>query len=192
LRQRGIEFNMRIGLNTGLVVVGRIGDDLTMEYTAMGDTVNLASRMQRSAQPGTIRVSENTYRLTEGYFEFKPLGPVRLKGRAGPVKAYQLGGFGRAKTRFGVSVVRGLTPFVGRKKELDHLLDCFELAVELRALDMRASPYDLSDWGHGPVCIETSDGRRIYEIEQKRLSALAHPLRSRLIDALHLTLEAAK
>ena len=127
LRPQGIEFNMRIGLNTGLVVVGRIGDDLTMEYTAMGDTVNLASRMQRTAQPGTIRVSENTYRLTEGYFEFKPLGPIRLKGRAGPVKAYQLGGFGQAKTRFGVSVVRGLTPFVGRQKELDHLLDCFEL-----------------------------------------------------------------
>ncbi len=127
LRPQGIEFNMRIGLNTGLVVVGRIGDDLTMEHTAMGDTVNLASRMQRSAQPGTIRVSENTYRLTEGYFDFKPLGPLRLKGRSSPVKAYQLGGFGRAKTRFGVSVVRGLTPFVGRKKELDHLLDCFEL-----------------------------------------------------------------
>jgi class 3 adenylate cyclase len=70
-KQRGIGFNMRIGLNTGLVVVGRIGDDLTMEYTAMGDTVNLASRMESTAQPGTIQVSENTYRLTEGYFEFK-------------------------------------------------------------------------------------------------------------------------
>ena len=127
LRQRGIEFNMRIGLNTGLVVVGRIGDDLTMEYTAMGDTVNLASRMQRTAQPGTIRVSENTHRLAEGYFEFKPLGQIRLKGRVEPVKAYELRGLGQAKTRFGVSMVRGLTPFVGRKKELDHLIDCFEL-----------------------------------------------------------------
>lgn len=128
LRQRGIEFNMRIGLNTGLVVVGRIGDDLTMEYTAMGDTVNLASRMQRTAQPGTIRVSENTYRLAEGYFEFKPLGQMRLKGRVEPAKAYELRGLGQAKTRFGASVVRGLTPFVGRQKELDHLKDCFEMA----------------------------------------------------------------
>lgn len=127
LRQRGIQFNLRIGLNTGLVVVGRIGDDLTMEYTAMGDTVNLASRMQRTAQPGTIRVSENTHRLTEGYFEFKPLGQIRLKGRAEPVKAYELRGPGQARTRFGVSMVRGLTPFVGRQKELDHLMDCFEL-----------------------------------------------------------------
>jgi class 3 adenylate cyclase/tetratricopeptide (TPR) repeat protein/energy-coupling factor transporter ATP-binding protein EcfA2 len=127
LRQRGIVFNMRIGLNTGLVVVGRIGDDLTMEYTAMGDTVNLASRMQRTAQPGTIRVSEDTYRLAEGYFEFKPLGQIRLKGRAAPVKAYELRGLGQARTRFAVSMVRGLTPFVGRKKELNHLMDCFEL-----------------------------------------------------------------
>ena len=127
LRQRGIDFNMRIGLNTGLVVVGRIGDDLTMEYTAMGDTVNLASRMQRTAQPGTIRVSENTYRLAEGYFKFKPLGQIRLKGRAEPVKAYELKGLGQAKTRFGVSMVRGLTPFVGRQKELSHLMDCLEL-----------------------------------------------------------------
>ena len=130
LRQRGIEFNMRIGLNTGLVVVGRIGDDFTMEYTAMGDTVNLASRMQRTAQPGTIRVSENTCRLAEGFFEFKPLGQIRLKGRAEPVKAYELRGLGQAKTRFGVSMVRGLTPFVGRKKEIEQLMDCYQMVKQ--------------------------------------------------------------
>ncbi len=126
LRPQGIEFNMRIGLNTGLVVVGRIGDDLTMEYTAMGDTVNLASRMQGTAQPGTIRVSENTYRLAKGYFRFKPLGQVRLKGKTERVKAFQLVGYGQAKTRFGASIVQGLTPFVGRQKELHNLMECFE------------------------------------------------------------------
>ena len=125
LKQRGIEFNMRIGLNTGLVVVGKIGDDLTMEYTAMGDTVNLASRMESTAQPGTIQVSENTYRLTEGYFEFKPLGEIELKGKTVLVKAYQLLGVGSVKTRLGVSEMRGLTPFVGRQKELDQLVECF-------------------------------------------------------------------
>ena len=125
LKQRGIEFNMRIGLNTGLVVVGKIGDDLTMEYTAMGDTVNLASRMESTAEPGTIQVSDNTYRLTEGYFEFKPLGEIELKGKAEPVKAYQLLGLGCVKTRLGVSEMRGLTPFVGRKRELDQLVECF-------------------------------------------------------------------
>jgi hypothetical protein len=77
-------------------------------------------------------------------------------------------------------------PWVG--SEL--LLDCFELAVELRELDMRASPYDLMGWGYEPVCIETPEGRRIYEQEQRRLSASAEPLRSRLIEALRLTLDA--
>jgi class 3 adenylate cyclase/tetratricopeptide (TPR) repeat protein len=130
LKKQGIDFNMRIGLNTGLVVVGRIGDDLTMEYTAMGDTVNLASRMESTAQPGTIQVSENTYRLTEGYFEFKPLGEIELKGKKEPVKAYQLLGVGQAKTRLGVSVARGLTPFVGRQKEIEHLKDCYARVKE--------------------------------------------------------------
>jgi len=128
LKPKGIEFNMRLGLNTGLVIVGKIGDNLTMEYTAMGDTVNLASRMQSLAQPGTIFVSESTYRLTEGYFDFRPLGEVEVKGKKQPVKAYELLGLGQAKTRLGVSVARGLTPFVGRKKELGHLMDCYEQA----------------------------------------------------------------
>ncbi len=76
-------------------------------------------------------------------------------------------------------------PWVGS----DLLLDCFELAVELRELDMRASPYDLTPWGHEPVRIETADGRRLYENEQKKLAATARPLRDRLIDAIARTLE---
>jgi len=128
LKVQGIDFNMRIGLNTGLVVVGRIGDDLTMEYTAMGDTVNLASRMESTAQPGMIQVSENTYRLTEGYFDFKPLGEIEVKGKEKPVKAYQLLGVGSVKTRLGVAEMRGLTPFVGRQKELSQLMESYEQA----------------------------------------------------------------
>ncbi len=128
LKPRGIEFDMHIGLNSGLVMVGKIGDDLTMEYTAMGDTVNLASRLTSLAQPGTIFVSENTYRLTEGYFEFKALGEIEVKGKKQPVKAYQVLNLGKAKTRLGVSEMRGLTPFVGRQKELDQLVECYEQA----------------------------------------------------------------
>jgi predicted ATPase/class 3 adenylate cyclase len=128
LKKDGIDFKMRIGLNTGLVVVGRIGDDLTMEYTAMGDTVNLASRMESSAEPGNIQVSESTYRLTEGYFDFKPLGEIEVKGKKEPMKAYQLLGVGQAKTRLGVAEIRGLTPFVGRQKELAQLKECYDRA----------------------------------------------------------------
>ena len=128
LKRQGIDFNMRIGLNTGLVVVGRIGDDLTMEYTAMGDTVNLASRMESTAEPGTIQVAENTHRLTEGYFEFKPLGEIEVKGKKELVKAYQLIKVGPIRTKLGASMVRGLTPFVGRERELELLLDGFERA----------------------------------------------------------------
>ena len=130
LKKQGIDFSMRIGLNTGLVVVGRIGDDLTMEYTAMGDTVNLASRMESTAEAGTIRVSDNTYRLTEGYFEFKPLGEIEIKGKKELVRAYELLSLGLAKTRLGVSVARGLTPFVGRHKEIEHLKNCYQQAKD--------------------------------------------------------------
>jgi len=126
LKKQGIEFDMHIGLNSGLVMVGKIGDDLTMEYTAMGDTVNLASRMGSMARPGAILVSEDTYRLTEGYFDFKPLGELQVKGKKEPVKAYELLRAGRARTRFGASVARGLTPFVGRQRELDQLMVCYE------------------------------------------------------------------
>jgi len=128
LRKRGIKFAMRIGLNTGLVVVGRIGDDLTMDYTAVGDTVNLASRMQTMAEPGTVQTTENTYRLTKGFFEFQPLGEVQVKGKEEPVKAYRVLGLGPASTRLGAAVMRGLTPFIGREREMELLMDAYERA----------------------------------------------------------------
>ncbi len=128
LKQQGIDFDIHIGVNTGLVVVGRIGDDLSMDYTAVGDTVNLASRMQSTAGPGAIRVAESTHRLTAGYFDFQPLGEVEVKGKKQPVKAYELLRAGRARTRMGMSVARGLTPFVGRESELQKLMKCYERA----------------------------------------------------------------
>src|SRR5262244_1807903 len=83
--QRGIEFQARLGLNTGLVVVGSIGNDLRMDYTAVGDTTNVAARMQQAADPGRILVSEATHRLVGGYFHARPLGALPLKGKAEPV-----------------------------------------------------------------------------------------------------------
>ena len=110
----GIEFKMRIGLNSGLVVVGSIGNDLRMDYTADGDTANLASRMESLAKPGTVLVSGNTYKLAKDYFEFKSLGKLQVKGKEAPQEAYVLLRPTDIRTRIAASVARGLTRFVGR------------------------------------------------------------------------------
>jgi len=128
LKKQGIEFNMRIGINTGPVVVGRIGDDLTMEYTAMGDTVNLSSRMESTAKPGTVLVSENTYKMARDFFKFKSLGRVQIKGKEEPVEAYELLEPTEVATRIEAAVVRGLTKFVGRRREMEALKEAFEKA----------------------------------------------------------------
>ena len=122
--ERDVELRLRLGVNTGLVVVGRIGDDLRMDYTAVGDTTHLAARMQALAEPGTILVTEATHRLVEGYVRSERLGPVAVKGRSEPVIAYRVTGRRRGRTRLDVSAERGLTPLVGRQRELGLLQDC--------------------------------------------------------------------
>jgi class 3 adenylate cyclase/tetratricopeptide (TPR) repeat protein len=119
----GIDFNPRIGLNSGLVIVGAIGDDLQMDYTAIGDTVNLASRMESMATPGGVLVSENTHRLVRDFFEFKSLGKIEVKGKKEPQEAFGLIKAGEVETRIGASVAKGLTRFVGRKNSMSALLN---------------------------------------------------------------------
>jgi class 3 adenylate cyclase len=129
-QERGVDFRMRIGINSGPVVVGRIGDDLRRDYTAVGDTTNLAARMLHVAEPGTVVVTEHTYRLAQSYFVFSSLGQITVKGRQRPVHAYRVTGLGRVRTRMQAAASRGLTPFVGRAREAAMLADAFgEAAV---------------------------------------------------------------
>ncbi len=122
-REKGLELRLRMGLNTGVVVVGRIGDDLRMDYTAVGDTTNLAARIQALAEPGTILVTVATNRLVEGYVRSESLGPMQVKGRTEPVSAYRVIGRKRARTRMELAAERGLSPLVGREHELGLLHD---------------------------------------------------------------------
>jgi hypothetical protein len=124
----GFEFQVRVGLNSGTVIVGSVGDDLKMDYTAIGDTTNLAARMQTLAQPGTILVTDRTQRLARDFFEFESLGKLQVKGKASPQEAYELVRARRVGTRIQAEVVKGLTPFVGRTKEREALKEAFDLA----------------------------------------------------------------
>src|SRR2546425_2705212 len=110
--ERGLTLQMRIGLNTGPVVVGRIGDDLRMDYTAVGDTTNLAARMQQIARPGSVLVSEGTHRVISGFFDTLDTGEVPVKGHA-PVRAFEVLRARGRRARLDAAVERGLTPLVG-------------------------------------------------------------------------------
>jgi predicted ATPase/class 3 adenylate cyclase len=127
-KDRGVDFKMRIGINSGPVIVGSIGDDLRMDYTAVGDTTNLASRMESMAGAGTIFVSGGTYRLVRDFFEFESLGKVEVKGKKEPQEAFELIKTGEVETRIGASMARGLTRFVGRKDSMDALMVAYENA----------------------------------------------------------------
>ena len=116
---------VRIGINSGPVVVGTVGNDLRVQFTAIGDTINMAARMEQLAEPGTTYVTEDTFKLTEGLFRFEALGEKHVKGKEKPLKVYQVIAPSTRRTRFDVSAERGLSKFIGRERELELLLDAF-------------------------------------------------------------------
>jgi class 3 adenylate cyclase len=114
-RAQGVEVQIRVGINSGDVVVRSIGSDLRMDYTAVGQTTHLAARMEQLAAPGSIRLTAGTQHLAEGFVQVTPLGPVPIKGLGEPIEVFELVGAGAARTRLEAAARRGLTRFVGRE-----------------------------------------------------------------------------
>ena len=128
----GIVLQVRVGLHSGDVVVRSIGSDLRMDYSAVGQTTNVAARMEQLAAPGTALLTPDTLKLVEGYVAVKSLGAVPVKGLPEPMDVYELTGAGTARTRLQASLARGLTRFVGRDAEVEQLRRAQRLAGEGR------------------------------------------------------------
>ena len=129
-RRQGLDMQIRVGLNSGEVVVRSISNDLHMDYSAVGETTHLAARMEQLARPGTTFLTKETMQLTEGFIECKPLGPVPVRGLASPIEVYELLRASSVRSRLQAGVARGLTRFVGRQAELAHLGKALEQARE--------------------------------------------------------------
>jgi class 3 adenylate cyclase/tetratricopeptide (TPR) repeat protein len=120
-RTHGIEVQIRVGLNSGEVVVRAIGNDLHMDYSAIGQTTHMAARMEQLATPGSIQLTAETFRLAEGFIQVNPLGPVPVKGLPKPVDVFELVGVTAVRRRLQAAAARGLTHFLGRQTEFDLL-----------------------------------------------------------------------
>src|SRR5215510_372923 len=120
-RSHGVPVQIRVGLNSGEVVVRSIGSDLHMDYTAVGQTTHLAARMEQTAKPGSILMTAETSRLAAGYIQARSLGPMAVKGLAEPVEVHEVVGVGDTRTRLQVSALRGFTRLVGRQAEMELL-----------------------------------------------------------------------
>jgi class 3 adenylate cyclase/tetratricopeptide (TPR) repeat protein len=123
----GLDFNVRLGINTGLVMVGPIGSGQRVSYTAVGDTVNLAARMEQTAQPGTVQITANTYKLVAPLFECESMGQIEVKGKTAPVLAYRVLGIkARAERGRGLKRQGIYSPLVGREQELNGIKSCLQ------------------------------------------------------------------
>jgi class 3 adenylate cyclase/tetratricopeptide (TPR) repeat protein len=131
-REHGLAVSARMGLDSGEVVVGKIGDDLRMHYTALGHTVGLAKRMEQLADPGSVYLTDHTARLVEGWFRLQDLGTLAVKGVREPPRVYELQGIGPLRTRLDAARSRGFSRLVGRDPELAALEEALDQASAAR------------------------------------------------------------
>ncbi len=155
---RGLLFGTRIGINSGEVVVGRIGDDLRMDYTAQGPVVGLAQRMEQLAAPGTVLLADATARIVSGYFALRDLGAAHVKGVSDPVHVHELTAVGSLQTRFDASRARGLSEFVGRESEIALLDAALERAAN--GLGGVVGVVAVAGTGKSRLCFELAERAR--------------------------------
>ncbi|MFQ5416798.1 MAG: adenylate/guanylate cyclase domain-containing protein, partial [Myxococcota bacterium] len=178
--EHGVSFGVRIGLNSGDVVVGKIGDDLRMDYTAQGQVVGLAKRMEALAESGSINLSEHTVHIVEGYFKTQDQGAVTVKGVSDPVGLFELEGVGAFRTRLDRSRARGLSMFVGRDNEMN-ILEAAR-AGRARIVGVVAE----AGVGKSRLCLEFVERCRAREIAVQEAHCPAHGRTIPLLPVLEL------
>jgi adenylate cyclase len=171
-RERQIRFDIRMGLNSGEVVAGPVGEDLTVEYTAVGNTVGLAQRMESLAEPGTIYLTAATAALVSGYFELRELGPMQAKGVREALPVFELLSSGTARTSLEVAAAKGFSQFVGRDREMAVLDGAFAEAYQGngQVIGVVAEP----GLGKSRLCYEFAERCRARGVEVFAAHALAH------------------
>jgi adenylate cyclase len=171
-RSDGISLTTRIGMNSGEVVVGSIGDDLSLSYTAVGHTVGLAQRMETLAEPGKAYLTADTQRLAAGFLELRDLGEFEVKGASEPLRVYELAGVGSARGRLDVAEQRGFSRFVGRATEMAELD-----AALARALDGEGQVIGIvgeAGVGKSRLCHEFAERCRARGIDVYEAQCQAH------------------
>src|SRR5438067_2674033 len=171
-KARGLSFSVRLGLNSGEVVVGALGDEGSISYTAVGHTVGLAKRMEALAEPGSTYLTASTASLVEGYFDLADLGEFNVKGVAAPLKIYSLRGVGAMRTRMEVAVARGLSRLVGRGEELGELDRAWSRAAagDGQVVGLAAE----AGVGKSRLCLEFLQRLRAEGVVVNEAHALAH------------------
>jgi class 3 adenylate cyclase/tetratricopeptide (TPR) repeat protein len=183
-RSEGVNLSVRIGLNSGEVVVGAIGEDLGMEYTAVGHTVGLAQRMEQLAEPGKSYLTRHTAALVEGYLALEDLGEFEVKGASDPLHVYELQGVGSARGRLDISKARGFSRFVGRADEVKILEEALERSVagEAQVIGIVGE----AGVGKSRLCHEFAEKRRAQGMPVYHAAGLAHAKSIPLMPVLQL------